>query len=251
MVTQGVKDGLVEQDARNASRHDELLVWLSSWERRQRRDVFTALDQEASRSSAELVRVAMPEVSLHSHPHDTLRAALRDAPAFGLWLEFGVASGTTLRIISEQRSAAGVFGFDSFEGLPERWRLGFDEGMFRTDQVPEIPGAQLVVGSFADVLPTFLEKNPGPVTFAHLDADLYSSTVTALGALASRFQVGTILLFDEFYNYPGWQKNEYRAWSEHVERTGIEFEYVHLTMDDEQVAVRITSLTPPEPELGR
>lgn len=225
-------------------RHQELRADLRAWERRTRRDVWTALEQEAARSSAALVRTEMTSLTLSTHPHQTLRDALRAAPADGLVLEFGVATGTTLQIIAEERSR-GVYGFDSFAGLPEHWRLGYDAGEF-AEQPPRVEGAQLVVGMFEDTLAGFLAEHPGAVAFVHVDCDLYSSTVTVLEQLSPRFVEGTVLLFDEYFNFPGWQEHEHRAWREHVARTGLRFEYAGLTMDDEQVWVRITHV-PPRP----
>jgi len=37
-------------------------------------------------------------------------------------LEFGVATGATLRKIATSFPSRSVYGFDSFEGLPEDWR---------------------------------------------------------------------------------------------------------------------------------
>ena len=216
----------------------ELTDELRAWERRTRRDVWTALEREAARSSAELVRTSMRSLVLSTHPHQTLRDALHAAPAEGVALEIGVATGTTLGIIAAARPSE-VFGFDSFAGLPEDWRLGYDAGEF-AQEPPEVEGAELVVGLFADTLPGFLAAHPGPVAFVHVDCDLYSSTATVLEHLAPRFVEGTVVLFDEYYNYPGWQEHEHRAWCELVGRTGLEFDYAGLTMDDEQVWVRVT-----------
>ncbi len=231
-----------EAEQRAARRHEELLAALRAWERRQRRDVFTALDLEAARSSAELLRREVDAKHRFFHPHETLRHALRQAPAEGLTLEFGVASGATLQVIREERPAGAVYGFDSFEGLPEDWRFGFDAGEFATPTRPQVPGAELVVGLFADTLPGFLADHPGPVAFVHVDCDLYSSTRTVLDAVGPRFVDGTVLVFDEYYNHPGWQDFEYRAWQEYVAATGVTFDYLGVTMDDEQVSVRITGL---------
>ena len=225
-------------DRRLGALRDELREEMRAWERRTRRDVWTALEQEAARSSAALVRTEMTSLTLSTHPHQTLRDALRAAPADGMALEFGVATGTTLQIIASERGGQ-VYGFDSFEGLPEHWRLGYDAGEF-AEHPPQVEGAELVVGLFEDTLAGFLEAHPGPVAFVHVDCDLYSSTVTVLEHLASRFVEGTVLLFDEYFNFPGWQEHEHRAWREHVERTGLQFEYAGLTMDDEQVWVRVT-----------
>ena len=225
-------------DRRFAALHEEL----RAWERRTRRDVWTALEQEAARSSAALVREQMTSLTLSTHPHATLRDALRAAPREGMAMEFGVATGTTLQIIAAERDG-GVYGFDSFQGLPEHWRLGYDAGEF-AEPPPAVEGAELVVGLFEDTLPEFLAAHPGPVGFVHVDCDLYSSTATVLEHLGPRFVEGTVLLFDEYFNFPGWQDHEHRAWNEHVERTGIAFEYAGLTMDDEQVWVRVTRVPP-------
>ena len=223
------------------ARTDELRREMRAWERRSRRDVWTALEKEAAQSSAELVRTCMHSLVLSTDPQQTLRDALAAAPQEGMALEFGVATGSTLRVIAEARPSSQVFGFDSFDGLPEHWRLGYPAGEF-AQEPPEVEGAELVVGLFSDTLPGFLDAHPGPVAFVHVDCDLYRSTVTVLEHLAPRLVPGTVVLFDEYFNFPGWQEHEHRAWTEHCERTGLGFEYGGLTMDDEQVWVRVTRL---------
>lgn len=218
------------------SRIDEL-------EFRQRRDLAYAVDLEATASTAEFILEHLRVTDTFGHPHDTLRHALGQIEIPGMALEFGVASGTTLRIITEaftEREGT-VAGFDVFSGLPETWRTGFPVGEFAQESIPEVPGAQLVPGLFEDTLPSFLNDKSGPVAFLHLDADLYSSTKTVLDLLGDRLVPGSIVVFDEFFNYPGWQQHEYRAWTEFVTRTGISFEYLGYTVDNEQVIVEITS----------
>jgi hypothetical protein len=216
-----------------------LRQYMWAWERRQRRDILTAVDHEALRTSAEFMRAEFGHAEHFTDKHDTLRAALARAPREGLYLEFGVASGSTLSIIVAHAPSGAVYGFDSFEGLPEDWRPGFAVGAFATEKVPDVPGADLVVGWFDDTLPGFLEKHDEPVAFLHLDADLYSSTRTVLTALAPRLAEGTVILFDEYFNYPGWEEHEHRAWTEFVAERGLRFEYLAYTAEDEQVAVRL------------
>ena len=216
------------------SRIDEL-------EFRQRRDLAYAVDLEATASTAEFILEHLRVAETFGHPHDTLRHALGLIEIPGMALEFGVASGTTLRIVAEaftEREGT-VAGFDVFSGLPETWRTGFPVGEFAQESIPEVPGAQLVPGLFEDTLPSFLNDESGPVAFLHLDADLYSSTKTVLDLLGDRLVPGSIVVFDEFFNYPGWQQHEYRAWTEFVTRTGISFEYLGYTVDNEQVVVKI------------
>ncbi|ROZ54939.1 class I SAM-dependent methyltransferase [Rhodococcus sp. WS1] len=216
------------------SRIDEL-------EFRQRRDLAYAVDLQATASTAEFILEHLRVAETFAHPHDTLRHALGLIEIPGMALEFGVASGTTLRIVAEafpEREGT-VAGFDVFSGLPETWRTGFPVGEFAQESIPEVPGAQLVPGLFEDTLPSFLNDESGPVAFLHLDADLYSSTKTVLDLLGDRLVPGSIVVFDEFFNYPGWQQHEYRAWTEFVTRTGISFEYLGYTVDNEQVIAKI------------
>jgi hypothetical protein len=222
-------------DAAEGGLRDHMIAW----ERRTRRDILTAVEQEARTSTLPFVRTELGAAPPYFDKFDTLRAAMSAAPREGLYLEFGVATGGTLRLIAECGPPGSVFGFDSFEGLPEFWRPGFDAGAFKMDQLPDVPGAELVPGWFDDTLPGFLEAHPEPVAFLHLDADLYSSTRTVLLALASRLHEGTVIVFDEYFNFPDWEEHEHRAWVEFIAETGLKFEYLGYTADDEQVVVRL------------
>lgn len=213
-------------------RQDEL-------EFRARRDIWYAQDLRVTREAADFVLEHMPKAPVFWHHHDTLRFALAEITEPGMALEFGVASGITLTIIAETLADDRlVAGFDVFTGLPETWRTGFEAGEF-AQEPPDVPGALVVKGLFEDILPGFLAEHDGPIAFLHLDADLYSSTKTVLDLTADRLPPGAILLFDEFFNYPGWQHHEYRALTEFVERTGRTFDYLGYTGNGEQVVVRL------------
>jgi hypothetical protein len=49
-------------------------------------------------------------------------------------------------------------------------------------------------------------------------------------------------VFDEYFNYPGWQQHEFKAWQEFVAASGLSYEYLGLVRNNQQVAVRITSI---------
>ncbi|HKN98965.1 MAG TPA: class I SAM-dependent methyltransferase [Pseudonocardiaceae bacterium] len=208
-------------------------------EHRARRDLPFAGEMRAALDSARFAEEHMTSARQFDSPHVTLKHALSLAPTGGMALEFGVYTGTTLAIIADGRGGD-VYGFDSFQGLPTAWRPGFPEGMFGVQGLPEVPGTELVVGLFADVLPGFLADHPGPVDLLHVDCDLYESTVTVLDLVGPRLRPGSIIVFDEYFNYPSWERHEYRAWMEYVERTGVTFEYEGYTVDNEQVIVRVT-----------
>ena len=236
-----------EQGAELAAVREELAATrrdVEAREIRDRRDMIAAGERDAVSSSARFVREAMPGARTFPRPDATLAHALGLAPRGGMALEFGVYTGTTLRAIAEARGDGRVHGFDSFQGLPEDWRTGFAAGTFGEAEPPDVPGAELVVGWFADTLPAFLDAHPGPVDLLHLDADLYSSTATVLELVGPRLRPGSIVVFDEYLNHPGWEEGEHRAWSEYVSRTGLGFSYEAFTHDNEQVVVIVTS-TPP------
>jgi hypothetical protein len=133
--------------------------------------------------------------------------------ASGYALEFGVASGRTLAMIADKMP---VTGFDSFEGLPEDWREGFPKGTFACP-VPNVLYAEVVPGWFEDTVEKWVSENHerlDDLALVHIDCDLYSSTATALGAIREFLLPGTLIVFDEYHGYPGWEDHEHKAWSE-------------------------------------
>jgi hypothetical protein len=80
------------------------------------------------------------------------------------------------------------------------------------------------------------------VAFVHVDCDLYSSTKEILESLGDRFRPGTMIVFDEYYNYPDWLWHEYKAWLEYAEARRIKFTYFAFIRIGSQVAVRIDEI---------
>lgn len=166
----------------------------------------------------------------------TLDHALRLVTPGTHAVEFGVATGTTLKMITKYMSAT---GFDSFEGLPEDWREGFPKGFF-AQSPPDIPEAEMVVGWFDETLPVWIKNNSDKVNslgLVHIDCDLYSSTVTVLNNLEPYIKSGCVIVFDEYHGYPGWEDHEYKAWREFIYLTGKDFDVVGH--GPEQLAVKI------------
>ena len=160
----------------------------------------------------------------------------------GWILEFGVATGRTLNQFAKWLPNKFVFGFDGFEGLPEDWTSRMRRGFFARDTLPRVrSNCQLVVGWFDQTLPSFKQnriKN-SPIALLHVDCDLYSSTVTILNNLKDNIVPGTVIVFDEYINYPGWQLDEFRAWQEHCKMYGVKYEYIGRVSRHQKVAVRV------------
>ena len=75
----------------------------------------------------------------------------------GLFLEFGVYKGTSINFISSLIPDKKIYGFDSFEGLPEEWVPSRPKGYFSTDgKLPEVnKNTTLVKGFFDKSIPEF------------------------------------------------------------------------------------------------
>lgn len=176
-----------------------------------------------------------------------LDAAVGVAERDGLWLEFGVAGGTSINRISGRVDVV-VHGFDTFTGLPETWHRAAPTGLFsQAGKLPTVnPNVVLHPGLFHETLPPFLASTEQTVAFAHVDSDLYSSAVTVLGLLADRLRPGTVLVFDE-YATPGPFKDEANAFRELLGRSAWAWEYLAVGIGPNwmRAAVRLRSRPPP------
>lgn len=176
----------------------------------------------------------------------------------GLWLEFGTGAGNTTRELCEYVSDK-LYTFDWFGGLPEDWIYDPNDnvagvikagsfGIRNINKLSKFLGwltkatnnkAIILVGLFKDTLPDFLATMSEKVAFIHIDCDIYSSTSTVLTLLKDRILPGTVILFDEFYNYPNWREHEARAFLEFISETGYSYGFIAHVKDRYQVAIII------------
>lgn len=171
-----------------------------------------------------------------------LRHALAACETPGLYLEFGVYTGRSITVIAETLGGeTPVHGFDSFAGLPEDWIEGEGKGAYDAGgKLPKVPdNVWLHPGWFDDSLPVFLRQQKARVAFANIDCDLYSSTRTVLDLLAPRLGPGSVLVFDEYFAYPGWRDHEYRAFHEFVAARGLGYDYLALSPFTRQATLRL------------
>ena len=195
----------------------------------------------AGMQTAEFIVDQMPKVKSFGSRNDYLKYILnQSAVSGGIYLEFGVYKGDSINFISATLPDKIVYGFDSFEGLPEDWRYDLRKGGFNlNDNLPKVnKNVRLIKGWFNETLPEFVKAHPEPCAFIHVDCDLYSSTKTIFDNLKNQIVSGTVIAFDEYFNYPGWQEGEYKAFMEFVAENNLEFEYIART-DWAQVAVKI------------
>jgi Macrocin-O-methyltransferase (TylF) len=134
----------------------------------------------------------------------------------GAIVEFGVNDGGSLSHLVEKCEALGlrlpIFGFDSFEGLPEvspHDLSCFQAGQFAApvDAVAQKlkchqrKHVHLVKGWFSETLATkeiMADPSLSRIAFAHVDCDLYGSAVDCLKFLERRLISGAFLIFDDW-----------------------------------------------------
>jgi hypothetical protein len=206
------------------------------------RYLLTELQLRARAQAALYVEAQMGDALIFPDRWALLDFALGEAPGEGLILEFGVGDGASLRHLARGQSRT-CHGFDSFEGLPEDWAGTFErKGKFgRGGELPDVPAnVTLHKGWFDQTLPQFLEAYPGETAaLLHVDCDIYSSTVTVLRGLGERLRTGSVVVFDEYFNYPNWQRHEWKAFQEFSRDSGFSYRYLGFAQKNGHVAVRL------------
>jgi hypothetical protein len=160
----------------------------------------------------------------------------------GYYLEFGVFNGSSmLEVYGLLRGlVTHLYGFDSFDGLPDLssedseaapMTPSFVPGNFRSIGVDAVRqlilagatrlGAEnliLTPGFYENTLPAFDTAqlaDKGPCLIAHVDCDLYSSSRDVFAFLDGVVTTGTWLLLDDYWAYRGSPKfGQRRAFEE-------------------------------------
>ncbi|MBV1695875.1 MAG: class I SAM-dependent methyltransferase [Hyphomicrobiales bacterium] len=201
---------------------------------------YRALQRRALSESMDFIVSEMPEALSFDTPRELLVHASKAVTLDGAVAEFGVNKGGTIRFIAAMMPDRIIDGFDSFKGLPEDWRGNMmSAGQFdRRGRLPRVPAnVRLHRGWFDETLPAFAAQSNAPLALLHIDCDLYSSTRSIFTHLEDRIAAGTVIVFDEYFNYPAWQMHEHRAFREFLDRTGRRCRYIGYAY--QQVAVVI------------
>ena len=176
-------------------------------------------------------------VDIHSIPNigkNPLQYVFEDLKTLdndnNLWLEFGVYKGITINFFSKFTNNK-VYGFDSFEGLPEDWRPNFPRKRFHMHgKLPEVnKNVELVIGLFQNTLKPFLKKiNGKKKSFLHIDCDIYSSTNYILDNIYEHLDKKCIIVFDDFVNYRGYEEGELKAFIEFVKKNNVKYKWIGM-----------------------
>lgn len=169
------------------------------------------------------------------------------------WVEFGVYRGISSKLILKHLPQdKNLYLFDSFKGLPTDWKffsnrhrrkiiIKKDYHKMIPDKIPKFNDSRtkMYIGWFKDSLPSYIYKVNKPFAFIHIDCDVYESTKDIFDNINHLIKRGTIILFDEYYNYEDWKQHEYKAFMEYIKKFNRKFEYLFRTKDY-QACVRIT-----------
>ncbi len=153
-------------------------------------------------------------------------------------LEFGVYQGKSANYFSKYVKK--LYAFDGFQGLKEDW-LGTNQRKGSVDLNKKVPklnsNVEPIVGWVENTLEDFLEKHNPKINFVHLDMDTYSPTKFTLERIKPFLVKDAIILFDELYNYVGWQHGEYKALKEVFKDD--EFEYKAFALNSVRCCIQI------------
>lgn len=156
-----------------------------------------------------------------------------------MYLEFGVFSGDSLNLFAEKLKTK-IYGFDSFEGLKEDW-LGtsLQKGFFNLNgKIPKLRNNAIPIkGWVQDTLDDFLKSNTSQINFIHMDLDTYDSCKYVFEKIKPRLTHNCIILFDELYNYGGWENGEVKALEETFAKD--EYRFLAFGASSQQVAIQI------------
>ena len=222
------------------SRFIKILDKISAlYEPKEVRYLWREVQKKSTESTVEFIVSKMPNALFCKDPLDVLEYAI-SVKQKGLIAEFGVFSGKTINHIASLVPGQTIYGFDSFEGLPEQWSgFLYMKNWFDTKgQMPVVKSnVKLIKGWFDNTVPSFFREQNTPISILHIDSDIYSSAKTVFNSAKPFLQKGSIIIFDEFFNYPGYQKHEFKAFFELIEE--IKMDYDFIAYSGNQAAVKL------------
>lgn len=151
--------------------------------------------------------------------------------------EFGVYTGRSLALlqiahedyvktcIHKINFTRDFIGFDSFKGMHATHHPRWEDGTFSVNhswhptiktgepvlkekvldffKVLKLASPIIVEGYFDESLEKFLSNYAKKAAIAHIDCDSYENTILVLKNLKPVLQEGTIIMFDDWFNYKG------------------------------------------------
>ena len=145
----------------------------------------------------------------------------------GEYLVFGVGSGKAVNFLAALNPTLTIYGFDSF--------------LHKKPVTPFLHNVSIIEGQFKESLPLFFQKTllTKQIAFLYINCHSYRSTRDVFIWLRDHLADRSIIVFDEFYNFPGFENEEYKAFEEFLVENEFDVEYLSYNTENEQVAVRL------------
>ena len=199
-------------------------------------------EAEEIQKSYEYFKIYFSKTILSANPEDVrdfaIKEAIKNSSNNDFFIEFGVYTGTTINFFS--KFVKKIYGFDSFEGLREDW-VGSNLGKGTFNLKGKLPNLNSNVfpikGWVQDTLPQFLKEHKPSINFVHIDLDTYESSKFVLTEIKPYLSKNSIILFDELYNFVGWEVGEYKALTEAFNEN--EYKFLAFSRDITQATIKI------------
>lgn len=168
-----------------------------------------------------------------------IKEALKRFPSRNTILEFGVYKGGMINFQAKQFPRIEFIGFDSFEGLQERWAgMAPEKSYDLGGRLPKVRrNVILVKGWFDQSVPLWKKKNPSSriPLLVHVDCDTYAATVDVLQLCSEYVEHGLIFHFDDYFGFPNWRNGGYKALQE-ISQT-LKWNLTYLAYGTKEVAI--------------
>jgi hypothetical protein len=224
---------------------------------------FGTADHDYAKNSDAVAFVSefMPNaIPLSADSHVLLYGALVAFANFpdGVAVDLGAGVCKSSNLLGSVFVRGAVFACDTFSGLPYEWErrdMRFPIGTFAPKHSPKgnqppfpiLDNVIAVKGEFKntikEIIPVIGDR---PLALVHIDSDTYQSAVDGLTPLLPLLRVGTVLVFDEFYNYDGFEAGEYSAFMDVVVAKGFKYTPLAFNAQHQQVVIQISELPPAE-----
>lgn len=162
-----------------------------------------------------------------SQREHAIKECLSEFSSDDLFLECGVFQGNSINLFAKHLSTKNlhIYGFDSFKGFIEDWHGShLQKGSFSTSgKKPKVlNNVTIIEGYIEETLENFLNEKKLKIKFLHLDMDLFSATEKALIISKKYLKKGSIILMDDFANYPGFNNGPYLAFNQNFSKDDYE-----------------------------
>lgn len=181
------------------------------------------LDPDATSFVENHFRGALPALS----DSEVLRIGSDYVSIDGAFLVFGVGCGKALNFLAALNPTENIYSFDSFQN--------------KKLQTPLLHNVTLIEGRFKESLPRFAQNQLGSkqIAFLYINCHSYRSTKDVFLWLQHHLADGSVIVFDEFYNFPGFEQEEFKAFKEFLVDNHFDVEYLSYNTENEQVALRL------------